>query len=101
MIMAGNCNQQNPLKHSGTKQGDRYRNPLFPDSAKVDERDLQDLILFAKKYARYIQYYDPSNFLDGNWLSFFANDPTATFASIVKIPAPPFFDFYKSLLVFL
>lgn len=99
--MAGNCNQKNPLKHSGTNRMDRLRKSLFPEEAKVDDRQLEDLVLYARKYAQYIQYYGPQNSLDGDWTGFFSNDPTAIFASVVKHPSKIYFEFYTGLSVYL
>lgn len=99
--MAGNCNQKNPLKHSGTNRTERLRKSLFPEEAKVDDRQLEDLVLYARKYAQYIQYYNPQNSLDGDWTAFFSNDPTAIFASVVKHPAKIYFEFYTGLNVYL
>ncbi|MCX2743876.1 hypothetical protein OO013_08365 [Mangrovivirga sp. M17] len=99
--MAKKCDQSNPFKHSGTSQSDRYISSLYPENVKVDGRDIKDIIVFAKKYSQFIKYYDPKNFPDNNWEAYFENDPSAIFASIINTPKSIYFDFHKSLIIFL
>ncbi len=69
--MSKNCDSKNPLIRGGTSQKQRLLDTLLPSYVAVDERSLEDLIEFANKYAKEIQFYDSDNIADGNWEDFF------------------------------
>ena len=58
----------------GVSQSDRFLQELGSDYITVEERDHQDLISFAQKFAECLKFYDDSNQVDGDWSSFFAGD---------------------------
>ena len=66
---------RNPLVRDGDSQNDRLLKALMPDYVKVDERSRNDLVCFAKKYAKLIQYYDKNHLRTSSWEVFF-NDET-------------------------
>lgn len=68
-----NCNK-NPLLRDGTSQQQRLLKALLPNYVSVDERSMDDLIRFAREYAKEINYYNPDNEPDGNWQSFFMKE---------------------------
>ncbi|MCW3084480.1 MAG: hypothetical protein JWP12_1846 [Bacteroidetes bacterium] len=71
--MIKDCNTRNPLLRDGTSQQQRLLKALLPSYVSVDERSMQDLITFAGKYGKEINYYDANNAVNGDWQSFFTN----------------------------
>src|ERR1051326_2341766 len=70
--MSDNCdNSKHPFLRDGTSQQQRLLKALLPSYVSVDERSMDDLIAFAKKYAEEIKFYDPTNTVNGNWVDFF------------------------------
>lgn len=70
--MSENCNNaKHPLLRDGTSQLRRLLKALLPSYVSVDERSMDDLIAFARRYAEEIFYYDPNNLKNGNWVDFF------------------------------
>lgn len=67
-----NCDlTKHPLMRDGTSQQQRLLKALLPSYVAVDERSMEDLISFAKKYAEEIKFYSSNNTVDGNWVDFF------------------------------
>jgi hypothetical protein len=99
--MPAKCDQKNPLKRSGTYQDARLPEALSPESFKVDERSLADLVLFARRLSRHLKYYTGENVVEGDWLPFFASDITATLAGLSKIPVAAFLSFNSGLQSYL
>ncbi len=95
--MPAKCNQKNPLKRSGTHQEARVPDALSPESFRVDERSLADLVLFARRYSRHLKYYTGNNVAYGDWLPFFTSDITVTLAGLSKIPVGSFLSFNTGL----
>lgn len=81
------CNYRHPLKREGTTQLQRLVAALDPSSAKVDDRSIEDLLLFAKAYAKKIRYYGPAS-ESGNesWEELFSSDPIVIIAEIAIYP---------------
>lgn len=70
--MSEDCNNtRHPLLRDGTSQQQRLLKALLPSYVSVDERSMDDLIAFAKKYAEEIHFYDQDNLTNGNWVEFF------------------------------
>lgn len=82
--MSGNCVNKNPLQRSGVSQYQRVLNALLPETVPVDQRANEDLILFAKNYASYLNYYNSSNEIDGNWTPLMRMDVSVVLATIIK-----------------
>ena len=76
--MNENCNDKNPLTRDGTSQVQRQLKALLPGFVNVDERSLDDLIAFAKKYASEINFFDTTNTANGDWVSFFEKEVDET-----------------------
>jgi hypothetical protein len=72
--MINNCSNKNPLLRDGTSQQQRLLKALLPGYVSVDERSMDDLVAFARKYATEIQYYGANNLADGDWKDFFMKD---------------------------
>lgn len=69
-----NCQNINPLSRSGTSQQQRQRRALDNDYVQVDERTTADLLIFARRLANQLRFYDLENKLNGDWSGFFSND---------------------------
>lgn len=79
------CTEKNPLTREGTSLLNRVLAALSTDYAKVDERDAANIILFAKRYAAYLNYYDENNLLQGGWQDLMRMDVSVTLATLVHI----------------
>jgi len=93
--MADKCFDTNLQKYSGTSQQERALPALSGDFAKVDERATADLVLFAKKYGAYLNYYDTTNTIAGTWENMMGTDVSVIIADIVDWPTRrynPFLD---------
>jgi len=66
--MATTCYDTGLLNYSGTSQLQRALQALLTGYAKVDERTTAQLVLFAKNYAAYLNYF---NAFDNTSLTFF------------------------------
>jgi len=95
--MSTNCTNTNPLQRSGTSQVDRVLQALLPASAPVDGRQYDDLVLFARKYASFLNYYDRTLHKDGDWTPFMKMDISVTLAAIAKERAKDYFTYITYL----
>ena len=84
------CDKRGPLSRSGHAQPDRTLAERDPGYFKLDERDTADLILFARRFAQHLRYYDGNNAEAGDWSAYFDNDISTTLASLVKAPVEQF-----------
>jgi len=81
-----NCQHKNPLIRSGSTQEGRQLAALSPTAAKVDDRTISDFILFAKRYAPHIKFYNLQNLEHGNWEAFWERDISAVMATLAEFP---------------
>lgn len=72
----------NPLQRDGTHQRERMPDALDPEYVQVDERDLEQWLLYAHSYASLLRFYDTQNLPDGDWLPFIEKDVSTTVAMI-------------------
>lgn len=79
-----NCTQNTDLLklvREGTSQEQRLIDALHPGFAPVNERTPAHLMVFARAYAAYLNYYDATNTANGDWQRFFANDVSVLLAT--------------------
>ena len=57
---------------------------LNPENFQIDDRNLEDMILYATKLSQVLKYFDLKNKSDGNWLDFFITDETFLLVIILK-----------------
>lgn len=69
----------------GTSIQTRVLNALSTSYARPDERTPADLILFAKKYAACLRYYNSSNMPDGDWEPLMKMDISVTLAALMTV----------------
>jgi hypothetical protein len=73
---------RNPLQRGGTNQQHRMLAALEKDYVNIDERDYADWIVFASEFAAYLNYYNTTDTLSGNWKPFFENDISAVLGTV-------------------
>lgn len=100
-----NCSEhKNPLKNNGTSQTQRVLPGMDKAQyALVDEKEYADWIVFANDFAVFLNYYNNSNNVSGNWKPFFSSDISAQLGSIAlqnidryKIEIKERFDFIRN-----
>ncbi len=94
--MPVNCKSKNPLQRDGTSQEQRVLKTLLPGYVAVDERSIEDLKEFVKKYAEEIVYFDLNNSADKDWKDFFSKETDET----TQYNAPHFALFMAFLKIF-
>ena len=70
--MSDQVKYRHVLTRDGQSQSQRELAALDPDYIKVDERDRDDLITFARAFSERLQYYDIQNRPAGDWANFFS-----------------------------
>ena len=119
-----NCPCHTETITDGSGQLQRYLKALDPSYAPIDGRSIEDLLVFAKKYAELIRFYDvPESKIEGDdtdpkklsWSEFFRRDMAVIIASIAvtdiavykqaydqantNLQRQPDLDFYAALFV--
>ncbi|MGZ3764387.1 MAG: hypothetical protein ACXVB0_08910 [Mucilaginibacter sp.] len=95
--MANNCFDTRLLSYNGTSQPQRTLDALLANAAQVDERGTDDLILFTKRYGAYLNYYDLTNAITGDWGGLMSNDIAVTIASVADWSTQDYAPFIKYL----
>lgn len=95
--MSQSCKNIHPLRRPGVNQAQRVLDALWPDFAKVDERDQADLILFAKNYAAQLSYYNRHNQEEGDWTPFMLMDVSVTLAAISRLDIQAYLSYVKKI----
>ncbi len=88
-----NCNCDTEITVQGSSQLNRYLAALDPSYAPIDGRSIEDLLVFAKRYAAQIRFYDvPESKIDDptpaakvSWREFFRRDMAVIAASIATV----------------
>ncbi|MDN3663821.1 hypothetical protein ACFFU1_17810 [Algibacter miyuki] len=68
--------------NTGSSRKSRKSKALSPDYIQLDERAMQDMIISTLAYAKNVNYYNENDRPDGDWESFFLNDPIFIIALI-------------------
>ncbi|MDB5137810.1 MAG: Baseplate J-like protein, partial [Mucilaginibacter sp.] len=95
--MANNCFDTRLLSYSGTSQPQRALDALLAHAAEVDERKVEDLILFTKKYGAYLNYYDLTNAISGDWQGLMSNDVAVVISWVADWDTKDYAPFIKNL----
>lgn len=80
---------RNLLQRDGTSQAQRQLAALDPATVKVDERDVEDFLVFALRFAEQVNYYGLDNEGAGDWTPFFEGDTSVLIAAIEKFNPLP------------
>lgn len=99
--MLENCHRRNPLTRNGSNQDGRRLPALQPDYFQVDERGTADLLLFAERFSRHINFYDLQNQKAGDWHPFFSQDISAVLAALSNLPVEIYQSFARDLQAYL
>ena len=91
------CTEKNPLTREGTSLLNRVLAALSSGYAKVDEREPADIVLFAKRYAARLKYYEENNTPVGNWQSLMCADVSIPLATLVKMNVGEIIDYKKRI----
>src|ERR1044071_9428542 len=91
------CSEKNSLQREGTSQLNKALAALSPQHATVDARDTADLILFAKQYARYLNFFESGAIPDDTWEPLMKMDISVTLATLARLDGVAIAD-YKKLL---
>lgn len=70
------------IPHDGTAQPARTPFGLQPGYVQVEEHTIADWIVFARGYARFLQYYNLTNIPDGDWTAFWTHNPAVVLANL-------------------
>jgi len=96
--MASNCLDKNLLLNSGTSQVQRELEALASTYVHVDERtDFSSLIIFAKKYGAYLNFYSLNNTVTGDWQDIMGNDVAVTIATVGTLNTKDYFTYISNL----
>jgi hypothetical protein len=88
------CNCHSDIIRDGSGQLQRYLKALDPSYAPIDGRSMEDLLVFAKRYAKQIRFYDIPDSEGGQenakepivtWSDFFRRDMAVIAASLAVI----------------
>lgn len=80
--MATTCVDTNLLTSGGTSQSQRSLDILLDEAPLVDERQMADLILFAKKYGAYLNFFDTTNTITDTWQGLMGSDSVVIIAGV-------------------
>lgn len=78
------CTNKNRLIRGGTSQKERLLDAFGKDYVHIDEHTFSDLLVFAKKYADRLKYYNIDNLVSGDWSDFFSSDVSFLIAIIAE-----------------
>jgi len=94
-----NIRNEFSLANQGTAQSERLSLSLNPNYALVDERSFADWIVFARNYARFVQYFNSGNSADGNWEDFWSANPAIILANLAATSIDNFREAARLLLI--
>jgi hypothetical protein len=95
--MANNCFDTKLLSYNGTSQVQRSLDALLAKCALVDERSAADIILLTKKYSAWLNYYDNTNTINGDWQQLMGKDLAVVIASVAEWKINDYASFIKNL----
>lgn len=84
------------VQRDGVSQKQRRPFALDPSFVKLDERKLEDFLVFAIEYSKKVNFFSLNNKPEGSWEGFWNSDPTMVIAAITKTnPLPAKLSFEK------
>ncbi len=96
--MSEDCFFLNPLRRDGASQRQRLVAALAPSSVAIDERELSDLLLYLRRYARLLRYYSPDGSPGGDWSEFLDHDPTTLVAEVAEADPQDFREDFREAM---
>lgn len=83
------CHCEEPARRDGSGQLQRFLKTLDPTFALIDGRQMEDLLVFAKRYASQIRFYPfpqlQNDDLEKSWRDFFRYDLSVLASSIATV----------------
>jgi hypothetical protein len=83
------CHCEKPARRDGAGQLQRYLKALDPSFVSIDGREMEDLLVFAKRYASQIRFHqfphEQNDELEKNWRDFFRHDLSVLASSIATV----------------
>ena len=89
------CTDKNPLTRKGTNHQNRSLAALQPTYAQVDERSLEDLMLFARRYSAFIKFRNKDNAEQGTWEPLMKTDISVVLAVLLSLELVQLSDYIK------
>src|SRR5260221_622173 len=85
-----NCNCHTDIIRDGSSQLSRFLKALDPGYVQIDDRSIEELLVFIKRYAAQIRFYDipessaekPKDPSKLSWAEFFRTDMAVVVASV-------------------
>ncbi len=68
-------NTSQAIARNGTQQYERLADELSVDFASIEERSVEQQLVFMSKLAEHIRFFNLENEVDGDWLGLFEIDP--------------------------
>ena len=62
----------------------KYLHNLNPNNLLIDDRSIDDFILYIKKLSKEIKFYNSKNKVDGSWYDLLKSDQTFLIAEIAN-----------------
>lgn len=81
----------------GSRQDSRFLAQLNSDTVKVDDRSLEDLLLFTARFSKLIHFYNLENEIEGDWSDFF-NDELIILATIYQTNPPEIEEKFQEII---
>lgn len=91
------CDEKNPQIREGVDRMTRRLAALSPEFAPIDGRSMEDLMLFAKRYAAFIKFKNEANEEDGSWEDLMKLDISVVLAILLAIDVFQLSDYIKLL----
>jgi hypothetical protein len=89
---------RNTIKRDGVSQRQRKTHALDPSSIKIDERTLEDFLVFAQDFSKQVYFYNLSDQQESDWQDFWNCDPTIVIAAVEKTNPLPLKKAYERIL---
>ena len=91
------CDDKNPLTREGVDRLTRKLLSLPPTFAKVDDRSMEEILLFARKYAAYLKYKNTDNADQGTWEPLMKMDISVVLSVLLALDLLQLSDYLKLL----
>ncbi|MGK6352098.1 hypothetical protein [Parapedobacter sp. DT-150] len=91
------CADKNKMIREGTGTYNRALDALSTAYARVDERTIPDMMLFAQRYAALVKYVDKSNKPLGTWERLMGSDISVALATLAALDNGKVVDYQKLL----
>lgn len=95
--MSTPCKNTRSSIRPGVSQSQRVLDAVLPGFVSVDEREYPDLVLFASRYAAFLNYYNRNNTVEGDWKPFMLMDVSVTLATLTRLDIQEYLTYAKDI----